>query len=585
MGFVLWYRLTVSAPGPVPVPLARVSNDVMGGGQHLLDATIEISILQGAQAAAFRVAIIDLPAPLVEALKTAHSEGANTDHPMMVKAQVGYFDNIPLVSPPGDILVGAVTSLQSSVQGDTLVTELRGFDLAAWQLLRLCNVSYSPGGSVTPAMCVAHVLDAAGGVSQQGTVLGSPITDYALRAPNGLAALGRVADWAGQRFAVRDNALHWDTPGVVPPGPTLDPETNLVNLDDGQDARDLGGVRCRAENSPREVEPRGLLYATVLGDPAFRPGQSLTVRGSTPPRRLYVEGVTHRFSTSSGYVCELELADQASATTAPPRRAHGVAHRLRDITARRIEERTPIDVGTISYYEPGKDGRHLVTLNYGQDPKAGTVAASVESPVLTGTQLHHKPIASPFAWHKCGLVVPAYEGQRALLAHTRGDPNDAAVAGYLWSEDPAMDRPQNEPGDWWLCLPTQLSGGQPSGPAANDLTDAAGLRVVQAKGLRIDVGENKLADIGERPEVPNATTFRIEHAEGTTVTISDDGALEILTNTKKVTIGNGTSSIELDGSKLTATNGTSSLTLEGAQLEMTNGSVSLKLSGSAVEVS
>src|SRR5207302_1728691 len=109
--------------------------------------------------------------------------------------------------------------------------------------------------------------------------------------------------------------------------------------------------------------------------------------------------------------------------------------------------------------------KHLVTLNYGQSEGSDAVVPSVEAPVDTDTQLHDKPIASPFAWHKCGLVVPVYPTMRALLAHNKGQANDAAVAGFLWAEKPRQDRPKNKAGDYWLCLPTEIdpAGGKPMG--------------------------------------------------------------------------------------------------------------------------
>ncbi len=185
-------------------------------------------------------------------------------------------------------------------------------------------------------------------------------------------------------------------------------------------------------------------------------------------------------------------------------------------------------------------------------------------------QLHQRAIASPFAWHRCGLIVPAYPGQRALLAHNRSDANDAVLHGYLWSEDPAMARPENEPGDWWLCLPTEVRDGRPSGKGVNDLTDASGLRTIQARGLKITVGTDRLLDVGVRPrDPPDADTITIEHASGTAVTIRSDGAVEIRTDSKAIVMTNGRASLRLDGSRA----------------ELTNGSVTVALSGSSVAIS
>ncbi len=203
-----------------------------------------------------------------------------------------------------------------------------------------------------------------------------------------------------------------------------------------------------------------------------------------------------------------------------------------------------------------------MALDYGQTPGADAVAPSVETNVDQATQLHRKPISSPFAWHKCGLIIPVYEGMRALLAHNRGLVNDAIVTGFLWSEQPSYKRPKNEQGDYWLCLPTELDSStkQPTGKGVNDLTDKNGLRVIQAKGLKIFVGKDKLPDVGERPAVPDAQTIVIEHESGAKITIGSDGGVKIeAAGGKEITLTNRD-----------ATGG---------------GGVTLKLSSSGVEVS
>jgi hypothetical protein len=588
MGFVLWYRVTVSTPGPIPVPLVRASNDVFSG-EHLLDTEIEVPMIEGDTAGEFRISLVNLPASIVEAVKSAQLQGADTRKPMQVKVELGYFDRIPLLRPPRDVLVGAVTRVTSSVNASgQMVTELRGYELATWRLLRLCNPSFSQQGPVTPSTCVDHVLkQLAGEVAQQGMLIGGePRTNFVLRAPNGLAALGELARWANVRFAVRDGSVHWATPGPSLPGPAISSDTNLVALDDGQSAGQPTRLCSAPENATTQSESTTRIQATVLGEPALRPGQAVPVQHGTTLRTLHVQAVTHHFSTSTGYVCELVLSENGGgAAGTPATGAHGVVHRIRELSETRRDQRPAINIGEVTQYESGASGKHVATVNFGQNPGADVVAPSVESPVLEDTQLHQRPIASPFAWHKCGLMVPAYPGQRALLEHNRGSMNDAVLAGYVWAEEPTMERPANEPGDWWLCLPTQLSGGQPAGKGANDLTDAAGLRVIQAKGLKIDVGEDKLASVGARPTVPDPTTLTIDHAGGTQIKIASDGSVEITTDATAISLSNGTSSLTLDGSTATLSNGTSSLTLDGASAKLTNGSVTVAASGSAVEIS
>jgi hypothetical protein len=208
-------------------------------------------------------------------------------------------------------------------------------------------------------------------------------------------------------------------------------------------------------------------------------------------------------------------------------------------------------VGQVTAYKPGKDSKHLTDLNYGQHPQSNVVAPSVASPVDHDVKLHSKPIAAPFAFHKVGLVTPVYPGMRAVLSHNRGLVNDAVISGWLWSEQPRYEPPANEPGDYWLALPTELGpDGLPTGKGANDLIDAKGRRVVQVRALHVQVGGPKLPDVGARPTVPADDTVTIEHHSGTTIKISSDGEVTITTDHKTLTITNGQVSLKLDGAKV-----------------------------------
>ena len=123
------------------------------------------------------------------------------------------------------------------------------------------------------------------------------------------------------------------------------------------------------------------------------------------------------------------------------------------------------------------------------------------------------------------------------------------VTGFLWAEQPTLERPQSKAGDYWLCLPTELGGpdNQPVGKGVNDLTDQAGFRVIQSRGLHIFVGKDKLPDVGVRPEVPDERTIVIEHESGTTITIGADGAVKVETKQKDLSLTNGTVTLKLSG--------------------------------------
>jgi hypothetical protein len=135
------------------------------------------------------------------------------------------------------------------------------------------------------------------------------------------------------------------------------------------------------------------------------------------------------------------------------------------------------------------------------------------------------------------------------------------VDGFLWPENPKADRPKNKAGDWWLALPTQVQNGAPSGKGVNDLTDASGFRTIDAKGLRIGIGDKKLKDVGERPDPPTDATIVIEHTEGAKITIAPDGSIEISTKGKAIALKTGdSSSVTIDSS---------SVTVKGLKLKVT----------------
>jgi len=182
------------------------------------------------------------------------------------------------------------------------------------------------------------------------------------------------------------------------------------------------------------------------------------------------------------------------------------------------------------------------------------VAPSVQSPVDTGVKLNDKPIASPFAFHRTGLMTPVYPGMRAVLAHNGGRVSDAIVTGFVWPDNPARPRPANEEGDYWLALPTGLGDdGLPRGPGANDLTDRHGRRIVQVAALHIVVGRDALPEVGTRPVPPDDDTVTIEHHSGTTIAVGPGGAVTIRTANQPITLTNGTVSMKLDGSSVAVT--------------------------------
>ena len=196
----------------------------------------------------------------------------------------------------------------------------------------------------------------------------------------------------------------------------------------------------------------------------------------------------------------------------------------------------------------------MATVHYRTSSSNAVASPSVDLdiPVANAPTLLSKPIAAPFAWHNVGLSVPVYEGMRAVLNQVRSVRDDAVVTGFLWSNDPKMDHPPAKPGDWWLCLPTEVSGSPPlpKGVAANDLTAADGRRVVETTGLSIVVGEAACTELGTRPTEGAADVLLIEHALGTSIEISATGAITIDGGLQPLTLKAGGVTLTLDKGKV-----------------------------------
>jgi hypothetical protein len=392
------------------------------------------------------------------------------------------------------------------------------------------------------------------------------LANYGFDEKTALDALKRLAEDPKTEtqlaMVLRDNQLFVNQAvGAGHPVATFSPDTNLVQLDRSQKTEPDPDTPRHKANQGEPVVARTRRMATVLGDPSLKVGLRAKVDGEDGDFRI--EWVQHSFLSKEAFTSVVQLANAKPGEAFPedgPPGAQGVVNAMLGAAAK--ARRPGIDVGQVKKYVPGSKGKHRATLDYGQSPQTGDTEPSVATPVDTNMQLNNKPLASPFAWHNCGLVVPVYPGMRALLAHNRDDTNDAVVAGFLWAEGGPNKHPANHPGDYWLCLPTQIGGnGLPTGPAANDLTTGqdpddssvpGGLRIIQAAGLRIQVGGGKLVDVGTRPSVDSSLKDQIiiEQTSGTTITVASDGSVEIKTKGQKISLANGKVSLTLDGAKV-----------------------------------
>jgi hypothetical protein len=582
MGLIIWYKVVIDEAEPAGGLLASagsllglglpltVSNDALALGQ-ILDADVTLTLLPGPLVSRFEVVLYDLPADLAKTVAAKQQESAKHQDakgfpkPLRAKMYLGYFEDAPALASPDPVMDGYVTWIKNEVDGEgKYITRIKGEERGGYRLRNLLNNRRSAADKGTVLSFLDLILHDTSVELADGHGLtdNDALANYAFNENTALDALKRLA--ADKKLAVvlRDNRLYINQ--AVGDGNAVaqfSPDTNLVSMENDQKTAADPTAPPPRTNQPGRVVARARRTATVLGDASLKVGLRVAVKDESPDFRL--EYVKHSFSSKEGFISQVQLGDakpgDAFPTDGPPG-IQGAVNALLDAAGK--AQRPAIDVGEVKEYVAGSKGQHRATLNYGQSPQAGDAEPSVATPLDADVQLTGKPLASPFAWHRCGLMVPVYPGMRALLAHNRGDTNDAVVGGFLWAQAAPNQRPANEAGDYWLCLPTQVGGdGLPTGPAANDLTTGqdpghpgvpGGLRVIQAAGLHIQVGVAKLADVGTRPGVDADLKDKIiiEHASGTTITVASDGSVQIKTGGQKIDLTNGQVSLTLNGASV-----------------------------------
>ena len=346
----------------------------------VLDAKVTVEMGDGATADTFCVTLFDLPASSISQLRSGYSSGG-----LKVTIRLGYFDDLSTRFGSRPVMTGRVTKVATEI-GDGGVTEttIEGHDETGY-VLRNKQARLDRSAASPRLKLVRDLLPA--GVSLGP---GSTITESTKK------------------------------PAPVP----VDPELNLVSRVDAQtEASESAAAPPSSEaGAATKTAVRTGLEVIILGHPELRAGQDVTVKGldDVPANPLRISRVTHTYGTTSGYTCALTVT-----AIAPAKRARvtggvqGVVDRGQDVIERNRSDHPAIDVGQVTAYKPGKDGKHLTDLNYGQQPKPNVVAPSVASPVDQDVKQHDKPIAAPFAFHKAGLVTPVYPGMRAVLVHHR----------------------------------------------------------------------------------------------------------------------------------------------------------------------
>jgi len=592
MGVIISYLVEFPALG------LKVSNDALSGGL-LLDAEISVGYGIGLPGE-FEIHLADLPMAehrkLVAALATA---GTGSEGGVKVTIRLGYLD------APGarrTVVTGRVVGLTSSTRFPPLGITLKGYEEAAFKLLATVAVNLEKDVTRTARIMLRH-LTPTGAAERVAASAGVELTgrrdeEDELDSINAedrhaFGLLRRLADKYGAELLVQEGAVQFGKAVSYPPESGLpavpDPasvlalltaEDSLITVKGMSSARlaefrpaHLGPVSALGVDSDL---PKGDVSAfdfTVLGVPDLRAGQLVTasVQGyQNPLQGFRIVQLTHRLSPRTGYVCTGRAAvlSEDGNRQATDRVRRGSPAAVADAIAGRIRDELAlapsVDVGQVRTGDPAA---RTVSLDYGQDCGDRAVSPSVDLPVPGEDRfLPDKPLVAPFAWHRVGLSVPVYAGMRALLNDVRADRDDTVVTGFLWANDSAgrMDRPRAEDGDWWLCLPTELSAGdspRPTGKGVNDLTAADGRRVVEAVGLKISVGKDACSPVGERPAEGTADEFLLTHKSGTGVRIDADGNVTVAADGGQVTVSADGAEVSLGDKKVTVSAGGVTLTV------------------------
>jgi hypothetical protein len=553
-----------------------VSNDALVG-DVCIDADITVKMYRWATGTTFTITLYDLPEPKVKQLRDL-AKGAT----LSAKIKLGYFDtSVELV------VDGICEKIDSNAAQEKLVTTIEGREKAFFACA-LTRYVKSPPSGVPFSRAVADILStvAAGSVDPKlpvppNCVDKSPqvkdlASDDTMHNPSfsqktALLVIDEIATRAQAEFLIADGKVFLGSPirydPVVPP-PRLDYATNLAKFDP-IDFKIPGSNRLNRPDPDPSKAVKGFKF-TILGDPTLRPGQTLIINNikdypAAANPEFRIRQIEHQFSASAGYVCvgaaTERLADGAGAQQIDFAIERGAAAAARDITDKIRSQAFENPVVEVVSVKTASDP-YQASAYYGQPALGSETQPSINIPVQQQDDNIYtgKPIVSPFAWRKCGLVVPIYPGMKALMLHNRALASDGIIAGYLWSKQPDLPPPSNQAGDWWLCLPIDFDATQPPGDstkAANDLTANNGCRVMELKGLRITIGADGLKQIGTRPAPGDAEQCTIGHASGAVVTIKkgeidvDTGSGPKLTLTSSsLTLTDGKLNIELANGKL-----------------------------------
>jgi len=531
------------APPPLPIPtIVPVSTDFFEA-----DVTVTMDATEASNT--FDICVYGMGDDIYSLL---------TVQKTIVHITLGYDDG-----DTAEVMTGLLTEKSLEAGDQWYQATLKGVDFVFDQLQRPAalvanDFQGQTVGDVASAICQKI------GIDTQIPNKGPTLETRTFNDATPFAALNTLAGIAGFTLQAKDGKLWMGSPDALG-------VTQTTAIDDGATSKPVATRGATAAASAMD----GQDFA-IAGVPALRPSDLVTLGTNS----LRIQSITHKLTRERGYVCSgralspSATADDAQKAGKPS--ASGVARQLGQNLAQRDRSRPAVDVGDVASYTAGK---HTATFSLGYDTKPDMVSPTIKGTLRDKpTSLNNKPIASPFAFDNCGLVVPIYPGMRALMAHGWNEPEDAVASGFVWTGD--MTPPQNVAGDWWLCLPTELGGdGKPTGTATNDLITQDGQRVIELKGLTISIGSGLLSNVGQRPSPASDESLTIQ---------SDDNKTQVTLKQGEVTVTDGTATLTVGGStgQIKMTDGTASVTIgaTAGQIELTDGSVKLTIAQGQISI-
>ncbi|MGZ3196531.1 MAG: hypothetical protein ACXU60_05470 [Croceibacterium sp.] len=519
LGFRTAYRVTferiLPAPGPLdatlpPVPIPTI----VPVSSPFFEADIRVDMDATEAGNGFEMTVHGLGDDIY---------GLLVPQKTIVHIALGYDD-----TDVTEVMTGLLTEKSLKAGDQWYEATLKGVDFVFDRLQRPLkpiaeNFRNATVGEIASAICRSA------GVDTKIPDRGPTLETISFRDRTPLDALNELARIAGFSLRAKDGKLWMGTPDALG-------VTQTIRIDDGATSRPVATRGATAAASPLDGQD-----FDIAGLPALRP-DDLVILGT---KTLRIQSISHKFTREGGYTCcgralSPDVSDDDAQKAGRPS-AGLVARQLRQNLLQRDRIRPAVDIGDVRTY---REGIHTATLDLGHDATPDMSSPSVQATLRdTPVALHDKPIASPFAFDKCGLVVPVYPKMRSLLAHGWNEPEDAVMAGFVWTA--GMTLPKNQPGDWWLCLPTEIDGdGKPTGGGVDDLITQNGQRVIQVKGLKITIGSGLLNPVGARPTPGTDETLTIESDDNKTRMAIKAGEIEMTDGSVTLTIAGGKISIK-----------------------------------------